>query len=132
LGGVGTFGVFACVQEVTVTPGELLADAHLVHYTMGASEKDEEEATRKAVDFSTTARRQPVSNLRPHFAASGCTNSSQARNIIWDRGQDQLSPQLALAGGGFPERRQGLPRRLPPVPLRRVCEVVVGLEAFVG
>jgi hypothetical protein len=26
LGGVGTFGVVACVQEVTVTPGELLAD----------------------------------------------------------------------------------------------------------
>jgi len=44
LGGVGTFGVVACVQEVTVTPGELLADADLIHYTMGASEKDEEEA----------------------------------------------------------------------------------------
>jgi hypothetical protein len=29
LGGVGTFGVVACVQEVTVTPGELLADADL-------------------------------------------------------------------------------------------------------
>jgi len=52
LGGVGTFGVVACVQEVTVTPGELLADADLIHYTMGASEKDEEEAIRKAVDFS--------------------------------------------------------------------------------
>jgi hypothetical protein len=57
LGGVGTFGVVACVQEVT---GELLADADLIHYTMGASEKDEEEAIRKAVDFSTTARRQTV------------------------------------------------------------------------
>ena len=43
MGGVGTFGVVvACVQEVTVTPGELLADADLIHYTMGASEKDEE------------------------------------------------------------------------------------------
>jgi hypothetical protein len=50
LGGVGTFGVVACVQEVTVTPGELLADAVLIHYTMGASEKDEEEAIRKASD----------------------------------------------------------------------------------
>jgi hypothetical protein len=60
LGGVGTFGVVACVQEVTVTPGELLADADLIHYTMGASEKDEEEVIRKAVDFSTTARRQTV------------------------------------------------------------------------
>jgi len=44
LGGVGTFGVVACVQEVAVTPGELLADADLIHYRMGASEKDEEEA----------------------------------------------------------------------------------------
>jgi len=48
------------VQEVAVTPGELLADADLIHYTVGASEKDEEEAIRKAVDFSTTARRQTV------------------------------------------------------------------------
>jgi hypothetical protein len=48
LGGVGTFGVVACVQGVTVTPGELLADADLIHYTMAASEKDEEEAIRKA------------------------------------------------------------------------------------
>jgi len=31
LGGVGTFGVVACVQEVAVTPGELLADADLIH-----------------------------------------------------------------------------------------------------
>jgi hypothetical protein len=50
LGGVGRFGVVACVQEVAVTPGELLADADLIHYTMGASEKDEEEAIRKASD----------------------------------------------------------------------------------
>jgi hypothetical protein len=53
LDGVGTFGVVACVQEVTVTPGESLADADLIHYTMGVSEKDEEEAIRKAVDFAT-------------------------------------------------------------------------------
>ena len=53
-------GFVACVQEVVVTPGELLADADLIHYTMGASEKDEEEAIRKAVDFSATARRQSV------------------------------------------------------------------------
>jgi hypothetical protein len=57
LGGVGTFGVVASVQGVAVTPGELLADAELIHCTLGASEKDEEEAIRKAVDFSTTARR---------------------------------------------------------------------------
>ena len=30
MGGVGTFGVVACVQEVAVTPGELLADADLM------------------------------------------------------------------------------------------------------
>jgi hypothetical protein len=45
LGGVGTFGVVACVQEVGATPGELLADADRIHSTMGASEKDEEEAS---------------------------------------------------------------------------------------
>ena len=60
MGGVGTFGVVACVQEVAVTPGELLADAYPIHYTRGASEKDEEEAIGKAVDFSTAARRQTV------------------------------------------------------------------------
>ena len=60
MGGVGTFWVVACVQAVAVMPGELLADADLIHYTMGACEKDEEEAIRKAVDFSTTARRQTV------------------------------------------------------------------------
>ena len=48
------------MQEVALTPGELLADADLIHYRMGASEKDDEEAIRKAVDFSTTARRQTV------------------------------------------------------------------------
>ena len=42
--------------------GQLLGsvDADLIHYTLGASEKDEEDAIRKAVDFSTTARRQAV------------------------------------------------------------------------
>ena len=58
MGGVGRFGVVACVQEVTVTPGELLADADLIHCARGASERAEEEAVRKAVDFSTTARRR--------------------------------------------------------------------------
>ena len=36
MGGVVPFGVVACVQEVAVTPGELLADADLIHYDMGA------------------------------------------------------------------------------------------------
>ena len=40
MGGVGTFGVVACVEQVAVTPGELLADADLIHYTLGASEKE--------------------------------------------------------------------------------------------
>ena len=60
MGGVGRFGGVACVQEVAVTPGELPADADLIHYTMGASEKDDKEAISKAVDFSTTARRKTV------------------------------------------------------------------------
>jgi hypothetical protein len=60
LGGVGTFGVVVCVQKVAVTPGEFLADADHIHYTIGASEKDEEETIRKPVDFSTTASRQGV------------------------------------------------------------------------
>ena len=47
LGGVGMFGVFTCVQEVAVTPGELLADAGLIHYTMGASGKDDEDSMGK-------------------------------------------------------------------------------------
>jgi len=54
LGGVGTFGVFACVQEVAVTPGELLADADLIDYTMGGSEKDEEDAIGRASDRQAT------------------------------------------------------------------------------
>ena len=57
MGGVGAFGVVSCVQEIAFTPGELLADADLIHYDMGASEEVEEEAVRKPVDFSTTARR---------------------------------------------------------------------------
>ena len=40
--------------------GYMLADAGLIHYAMGACEKAEEEATRKAVAFSTTARRGTV------------------------------------------------------------------------
>ena len=43
MGEVGTFEVVGWVQEAAVTPGELLADADLIHYTMGASEKDEEQ-----------------------------------------------------------------------------------------
>jgi hypothetical protein len=49
LGDVGTFGVVACVQEVAVTPGELLAEANLIGYMMGASQKAEEEAIRRGM-----------------------------------------------------------------------------------
>jgi hypothetical protein len=35
-------------------------NADLIHYTMGACEKVEEEALRKSVDFTRTARRQTV------------------------------------------------------------------------
>ena len=48
MGGGGTFGVVACVQEVRVTPNELLADADLIHHIMGASEMADKEAIRKA------------------------------------------------------------------------------------
>ena len=78
MGGVGTFGVFACVQEVAVTPGELLADADLIHYTMGASEKDVGEAIRKAGDFSTTARRAGVLTFDTLVPASGSPRAAGA------------------------------------------------------
>jgi hypothetical protein len=74
LGGVGTFGAVGCVQEVAVAAGELLADADLIHYTLGASEKDEQEVIRKAVDFSTTAWRQTA-----HWSGLPC----EAR--FWER-----------------------------------------------
>jgi hypothetical protein len=35
---------------------DVAGDADLIHYTLGASEKEEEGAIRKAVDFCTTAR----------------------------------------------------------------------------
>jgi hypothetical protein len=60
LGGIVPFGVVACVQEVAVTPGELLADADLIHYTMGASEKDEEEAKATTPNAPTPPKRQPL------------------------------------------------------------------------
>jgi hypothetical protein len=45
------------MQEVAVTLGELLADADLIHYAVGASENDDDEAIRKALDFSTLSPR---------------------------------------------------------------------------
>jgi hypothetical protein len=79
LGRCGIFGVVACVQEVAVTPGELLANANLIHYTMGASEKDEEEAVRKAVDFSTTARRQTVDPKNSNCPLKTLNNANRSR-----------------------------------------------------
>jgi hypothetical protein len=64
MGGVGTLGVVACVQEVAVTPGELLADADLIDYTMGASEKAEEEAIR-AIPNPRPEDRRPKETRRP-------------------------------------------------------------------
>jgi hypothetical protein len=61
------------VQAVTVTPGELLAHADVIHYTMGASEKHEEEAIRKAVDFSTA---QPISFFLFNQATAAFSSSS--------------------------------------------------------
>ena len=46
-------------------------------------------------DTSTTPT--PISNLKPHFAASGCTNSSQAKNIIRLIPPLGTSPHRAIA-----------------------------------
>ena len=81
MGGVGTFGVVAYAQEVAVKPGELLADADLIHYTIGASEKDAEEAILKAVEFSTTARYQTV---------DGSGQPCKARFWDWELGPAKL------------------------------------------
>jgi len=62
LGDAGTFGVVACVQEVAVTPSELLADADLLQYTMVASEKAEEEAIRKASDHRSQTPQVDANN----------------------------------------------------------------------
>ena len=64
MGGVGTFGVVACVQEVAVTPGELLADADLIDDPVGASEKAEEEAIR-AIPNPRPEDRRPKETRRP-------------------------------------------------------------------
>jgi hypothetical protein len=50
-----TFGVVACVQEVAVTPGELLADADLIHYTMGAREMRSAEWRMRNAEWSCPA-----------------------------------------------------------------------------
>ena len=116
MSGVGTFGVVACVQEVAVTPGELLADADLIHYTRGASEKDEEEAIRKAVDFSTTARRQTVRFVRPTLrgALVGLeTGTSQGTPPV-GAGRFRRTPHIALSGAFLALRASdcnGWPRR---------------------
>src|ERR1017187_8761994 len=116
LGGVGTFGVVACVQEVTVTPGELLADADLIHYTMGASEKDEEKAIRKAVDFSTTARRQTAdwSGLPLRGALLGLEIGTSQSTLPVGAGRSGRTPHIALSGAFLALRASdcnGWPRR---------------------
>src|ERR1035441_972939 len=55
LGGVGPFRVVACVQEVTVTPGVLLADADLIHYDMGAREMRSAEWRMRNAEWSCPA-----------------------------------------------------------------------------
>ena len=80
MGGVGAFGIVACVQEVTVTPGELLADADLIHYTMGASEKDEEEAIRKASDGRSRSPKQKPRNTRNTPKGLAATRPGPAPN----------------------------------------------------
>ena len=84
MGVVGTFGVVACVQEVAVPPGKLLADADLIHYTLGASEKDEE-ATRKAVDFSKTLAHRPrLALVQGRTARNPFGEFSPCEARLWD------------------------------------------------
>jgi hypothetical protein len=59
LGRVGTFGVVACVQEAVAKPGDLLAAADPIHYTMGASEKDEERSMRLLLRESGSEELKP-------------------------------------------------------------------------
>ena len=54
------------MQEVAVTPGELLADADLIDYTKGAAEKDGEEAIR-AIPNPRPEDRRPKETRRPRF-----------------------------------------------------------------
>ena len=126
MGGVGTFGVVACVQEVAVTPGELLADADLIYYTMGASEKDEEEAIRKAVDFSTTARRQTVRLVRPTLrgALLGLEIGTSQGTLPVGAGRFRRAPHIALFGAFLALRASdcnGWPRRWVPGGRRDWC-----------
>ena len=91
MGGVGTFGVVACVQEVAVTPSELLADADLIHYIMGASEKDEEAAIRSAV-----ARRLVRPALRGALLGKEIGTSQSTLPVVVDR--LRRTPHIALSG----------------------------------
>jgi hypothetical protein len=73
LGGVDTFRVVACVQEAAVTADELLADADLIHYTMGASERDEEEQAKPNAEMlkaETGARGQDRARREARAPAS--------------------------------------------------------------
>ena len=98
------------MQEVTVTPGELLADtdADLIHSTMGASEKDEEEAIRKAVECSTTARRQQ------YQIVDWSSLPREARFWDWKLGAAKVHYLLWSAGWGGRVSAGGLPRPHSP------------------
>jgi hypothetical protein len=91
--------VLACVQEVAVTPGELLADADLIHYDTGASQEDGE-AIRKAVDFSTTAKRQTVRLVRPTLrgALPGVEIGTSQGILPVVAGRFRRTPHIALSG----------------------------------
>jgi hypothetical protein len=73
------------VQEVAVTPGELLAAADLIHYALGACEKDEEEASsggqRTEVGCQSAEGRLTGSNAHPE-----CPPSSVGAALRGDSG----------------------------------------------
>ena len=100
MGGVGTFGVVACVQEVAVTPGELLADADLIRYTRGASEKDGEEAIRKPLRLSVQPQdKHPEQMQSTALSLTGMERESAMR--IWRLDKGPLWRNLSCMSGAL-------------------------------
>jgi hypothetical protein len=71
LGGVGTFGVVACVQEVAVAPGELLADADLMPMSVLTFDTFQQ--------GSRVLRSRVQVGVSPHIRYSPATKGGQSR-----------------------------------------------------
>ena len=94
MGGVVPFGVVTCVQEVTVTPGELLADADFFQYTMGASEKDEEEVNHSGELHRETAEQRANRIISPELSRQGWEESDLATRRRSDPGKVAIAARL--------------------------------------